>query len=863
MDRTIFDLILSKNWKEINSYIDSKPDCCRTIDNSTGRMPLHKLLLLDCPYSLINFTLNKFPDALYHTDNDGNLPIHYSVKKGKAEEVFATLIKKDPSTITLANKLGELPLHYALVQKLRSDRVLQLIKLYPEAVKKKTKSGKLPIHAALEYNSSLEVIQTILEEHPNGCRDSFEGKFLLHFAAEYKSSVEVCELLVATFPKAVELQDSEGRMPIHVAAINKCSAAVISLLIERLPSSLMHRDKHGRLPLHYGLEKNASPEVVLELIKASPEAASVRGFGVVNLPLSTAVHRYFPFPVIEALLHCYPPAAKEKDMVGSLPLRNAFKNKLDSNTVISILNAFPEAATEIDEHRRLALHYAASRNMPLHLITALIQAYPKGACCCDKNGQLPLHLAVIRLSDLGLIQMLIDVYKNGLRARDKYDNIPLNYAIENDAPVEIFNVLLADSEDTASIWNKTKLPIHQAIEFKRPTVVLEKLLNSYPDGVKQVEKEHGRLPIHWAIERELSLESLHLLESRFHDGAAFVEDYLGRLPIHYAIDCKAPALIAKLLLETNPDIITQKNHPIHCATILCSLSFDGVPDDETLKANADSFQPRLLLHYAIEDAKTTPGIVAEIMMYTMPISYSTGNLNLAHYFTWTYVVATTHDKYWEAVEIVLGRYDQINNDANNNGYVRALSEITNEKHQKAVDIATERCRHAILRRMYYHARYELLPGPIVHKSVNSLVRLAVDHDGNKATVALKFMKNKQQFYREIRIRRDYDFSSEFVLPLRNYHDGDEDLSYREEAIAKGFGEYPYCVIFYAAERDLLNIMLHEHITGGRNPDITRDYCRMVLQAVQHLHGHGLAHGDIKRKLLIWLSLFPVLHCSLF
>jgi serine/threonine protein kinase len=147
--------------------------------------------------------------------------------------------------------------------------------------------------------------------------------------------------------------------------------------------------------------------------------------------------------------------------------------------------------------------------------------------------------------------------------------------------------------------------------------------------------------------------------------------------------------------------------------------------------------------------------------------------------------------------------------------------------------------------MYYFGRYELQPGPYRHQSENSLVKLAWDHEDKKRVVALKFINSKIQFEREIFRRSQTLLSPDFVIQAMRSHDGDSDLTYRQETVRKGFGIYPYCVVLAAAERDLQSIIQHEFFSGGRDLNVIRSTCTEILLSIQHLHTKGVIHGDIK------------------
>ena len=83
---------------------------------------------------------------------------------------------------------------------------------------------------------------------------------------------------------------------------------------------------------------------------------------------------------------------------------------------------------------------------------------------------------------------------------------------------------------------------------------------------------------------------------------------------------------------------------------------------------------------------------------------------------------------------------------------QALANTHDELGRRAVDIATPLCRAAILSRLNFYGRYEMRPGFPAHQSSTCIVRFATDHE-SKQEVALKFMRRRDHFERELACRR--------------------------------------------------------------------------------------------------------------
>ena len=160
-----------------------------------------------------------------------------------------------------------------------------------------------------------------------------------------------------------------------------------------------------------------------------------------------------------------------------------------------------------------------------------------------------------------------------------------------------------------------------------------------------------------------------------------------------------------------------------------------------------------------------------------------------------------------------------------------------------------RCKRALLRRINFFVRYELKKQAPLHASNRSIVLLAHDHDDENRLVALKLMRSRLHFDREVALRSNAALTAEHVLPGLRHHDGSADSFFLAEVKRKGFEGFPYCLAMDAAERDLLGVILHEHISG-RDWDKISEIADQVLRSLNHIHTIGLIHGDVKRKRLI-------------
>ena len=119
--------------------------------------------------------------------------------------------------------------------------------------------------------------------------------------------------------------------------------------------------------------------------------------------------------------------------------------------------------------------------------------------------------------------------------------------------------------------------------------------------------------------------------------------------------------------------------------------------------------------------------------------------------------------------------------------------------------------------------------------------------GDPSAVVIKFMSSKDQFGQELQqqeLRRD---GSQYVVSILHHSDS-EDLKARWQsevgallALSGRPVSYPYGVVMYAGDRNLMSIFNFE------NPgiDAIKVISRQVLEALGYIHDKGVMHGDVK------------------
>ncbi|KAF0683085.1 Aste57867_24865 [Aphanomyces stellatus] len=128
-------------------------------------------------------------------------------------------------------------------------------------------------------------------------------------------------------------------------------------------------------------------------------------------------------------------------------------------------------------------------------------------------------------------------------------------------------------------------------------------------------------------------------------------------------------------------------------------------------------------------------------------------------------------------------------------------------------------------------------------SEDEFMRYCSQHFGGKLKVAMKFMRNEDEYDREVKARAR--LNANFVLHL---------LPSVEQKLVKehvmklkingdiDMAEYPYVLVMPAADRSLEDI----HLKERPNDTKTRHLLHEVALGLQHLHKMHLVHGDLKK-----------------
>jgi serine/threonine protein kinase len=229
-------------------------------------------------------------------------------------------------------------------------------------------------------------------------------------------------------------------------------------------------------------------------------------------------------------------------------------------------------------------------------------------------------------------------------------------------------------------------------------------------------------------------------------------------------------------------------------------------------------------------------------------TYSFAALSAHGYALWCYLVEINN---FEGYESVLVAYCET--------YCQ-LIHAEGHDGRRAVDIAAPANRKAIQSLLFWFGKYRITDVRADHQSATCFVykavdEFSVDEYGAPRVVALKLMKVKAQFIREIQAREANFDPNHVINVITTYPSLSEIERYPDDLteqsadvtggiISKQQAEKLFCVVMPLANRNLFVAMKHERFAGVDQEQV-RHIFTQLCRSVQHMHERGVIHADIK------------------
>ena len=226
--------------------------------------------------------LHRHPAGARVKDRSGDIPLHLALKKKAPLEVIVTLLAKYPVGAELEDSNGINALHLALLANAPLQVIQALLKTYPAGAEGKTNSSVARTGClALRVNAS-ECSGLDLKSFASGLID-LEA---LHLAAALNSSLAVINTLLETYPAAAEAISSSSDLfgyrwlPLHYALKASSNERVLQRLIAAYPAGVTQTvgisDCHDGLTLHLAIKYNATIRIIEQLLKMYPDAVNAQ-----------------------------------------------------------------------------------------------------------------------------------------------------------------------------------------------------------------------------------------------------------------------------------------------------------------------------------------------------------------------------------------------------------------------------------------------------------------------------------------------------------------------------------------------------------------------------------------------------------
>ena len=122
--------------------------------------------------------------------------------------------------------------------------------------------------------------------------------------------------------------------------------------------------------------------------------------------------------------------------------------------------------------------------------------------------------------------------------------------------------------------------------------------------------------------------------------------------------------------------------------------------------------------------------------------------------------------------------------------------------------------------------------------------------GSTRNVVLKFVKNEDQYRKEINAREDNDLDSKYIMNHIKVQQLTEDtimtaIQNSKHKYLSGT-DYKYMIVMPAADRCLEDIIQNEALGETKKMEILKG----IGEAIKYLHSRGIVHGDIKARNIV-------------
>ena len=405
-------------------------------------------------------------------------------------------------------------------------------------------------------------------------------------------------------------------------------------------------------------------------------------------------------------------------------------------------------------------------------------------------------------------------------------------ACESSEAYEAMRLLRVADVDVNAKDYRGKTPLHYACMKGHIQLVLALVANEDVDV--NVKDWNGKTPLLYACKQGLTEVALALIASEAVDVSATASGGwpgCGKTPLHFACEGGhaevALALIAREAIGVHARDENDQT-PLHYA---CEKGHEEVAlalvANEAVDVNAKTKDGKTPLHFACEYGLR--GVALALL--TKP------NLDIHTFEPNSKVtpLSFAHENQLYSVLQAARAHPRFNADS--------TSHVSVQKHYANLDA--------------FLGRYALDPVPPVHRSATCLVRLARDIENDNAPVALKLMRNHDEFEREI-ATREHIRHSNVVIGVLGWHTpsgiatsgtSSDGAAGQRDAPTAADAEFPDVLVMERGGQSLFIENVTQRIAGVNVRTVSKLF-RSLCERVAALHDLGLVHGDLKLRNVI-------------
>lgn len=191
----------------------------------------------------------------------------------------------------------------------------------------------------------------------------------------------------------------------------------------------------------------------------------------------------------------------------------------------------PSSLEVTNSEKKTPLHLACQTQAEADVVIFLTERCPKAAAKKDKDGYTPLNLACCVLEpQLKVIEDLTEVKMEAGTMKANDGTWPLWNAMKFGVDTPVVKDLIVSNPEAAELIyeHDGSTVLHRALEKEMATSVLKDLMTAFPKGLETKDNE-GRLPLHYAIESRADLIVIEMLVNRWPDSVE-VPCPLGDIP---------------------------------------------------------------------------------------------------------------------------------------------------------------------------------------------------------------------------------------------------------------------------------------------------------------------------------------------